>query len=73
MRVPVKLALIWSKPLAVMPFSGQLMKYAETGGWCEVCSVKYEILSGDFNLVLLVPGPSNEGLVSWISQLHCED
>lgn len=40
MLVPVNLAEIWSKPRAVMPFSGQETKKADTGGWWEVCSVR---------------------------------
>lgn len=45
-EVPVNLAVIWSKPRAVMPFSGQATWKALTGGWCEVCSVRYETVTG---------------------------
>lgn len=38
-EVPVNLALIWSKPRAVMPRWGQSTQKAETGGWWDVCSV----------------------------------
>ena len=49
--VPVNLALSWSKPRALMPFTGQSTKKADTGGWCEVCSVMYDTLT----CLLLVP------------------
>lgn len=42
MLVPVNFALSWSNPRAVIPLAGQSTKKAETGGWCEVCSVMYE-------------------------------
>jgi hypothetical protein len=41
----VNLADNWSKPRAVSPFSGQSTKKAETGGWWDVCSVRYETLT----------------------------
>ena len=40
--VPVNLAVIWSKPRADRPRSGQLTVKALTGGWWDVCSVRYE-------------------------------
>jgi hypothetical protein len=50
MLVPVNFAAIWSYPRAEISFSGQSMYHAETGGWCEVCSVRYDILT------LFLPG-----------------
>jgi hypothetical protein len=48
--VPVNFAVIWSNPRAERPSSGQLIVKALTGGWCDVCSVRYEtriVCSGD--------------------------
>jgi hypothetical protein len=41
-EVPVKRAVIWSKPRAVRPRAGHATVKALTGGWCDVCSVRYD-------------------------------
>ena len=78
MLVPVNFALNWSKPRAIIPFSGQSTKKAETGGWCDVCSVKNDTFTALFDDVLaallvgLLSGPClMGGAVSSTSQIHC--
>ena len=76
MLVPVNLALSWSKPRALTPLTGQSTHQAETGGWWEVCSVRYEIRTGLFLVSIrsfvdsLRLSPSIDGALSSTSQLH---
>jgi len=39
--VPETLADIWSIPFISIERAGQDAKYADTGGWCDTCSVMY--------------------------------
>ena len=76
MLVPVNLALSWSKPRAETPLTGQSMKKADIGGWCDVCSVMYETRIGLFFVPTCSVGdslratPKIGGAVSSTSQLH---
>lgn len=68
--VPVNLAVIWSNPRAVRPFSGQVTWNALTGGWCDVCSVRYDTRIG-FLSGVEAPclGTDKETLDSFLSPL----
>lgn len=80
--VPVNFALNWSNPYAEIPLTGQSTQKAETGGWCEVCSVMYETRTGfpvvstvlPVSMALLAdsfcPLPIIVGALSSTSQLH---
>jgi len=45
-EVPVNFAVIWSNPHAVRPLAGHETVKALTGGWWDVCSVRYETRTG---------------------------